>query len=66
MARRRDPKTAKNKTLRNLTAVAAAFTDRTHIVENAVSAKDEAWRLGFDNGRTILFFADGTYRIARG
>lgn len=47
----------------NLAAVSAAFTGSTRLVENTLDTREEVWRLGFDNGYTILVGSDGTCRI---
>ena len=43
----------------------AAFTDGTRIVENTVDRKQGVWRLGFDNGYSIVVAAEGTCRVVR-
>ena len=46
-----------------LMVIAAAFTDRTRIVENTVETDSGLWRLGFDNGHTLVMSSEGTYGI---
>lgn len=52
-------------TFRLLTAAAAAFDHRTRIIDNKIDARQEVWRLRFDNRHTIVFCADGTCKIVR-
>ena len=48
-----------------LTAAAAAFSHQTRIVENTVDVREKEWRLGFDNGHTIIFCSNGTCRVVK-
>ncbi len=50
--------------IERLMGIAAAFTDRTRVVENTVQPKDEVWRVRFNNGYTVIFRSDGTWDTA--
>jgi len=63
--RKRPPLKALSVGFDELARASAAFTDRTRVVENTLSTREEVWRLGFDNGSTIVISSDGTWRIMK-
>ncbi len=60
--KRRPPK-APSLEFENLVEASATFTSSTRLVENSLDTREEVWRLGFDNGYTILIGSDGRCRV---
>ncbi|MFQ5798762.1 MAG: hypothetical protein ACE5H0_08725 [Bacteroidota bacterium] len=48
-----------------LSTAAAAFDHRTRLVESTLDVRKEVWRLGFDNGHTIILSARGECQVVR-
>jgi len=47
----------------HLSEVAAAFDDRTRIVETTVRPKEGVWDVVFNNGYAVQFRSDGTWEV---
>lgn len=45
-----------------LAEVLEEFTGKSRVDEIAFDARAKAWRIGFENGHTVVFFSDGTCR----